>query len=308
MLRETGYDVPDPVWMTPRVPPLPPDVKKHPAYTLEEAAAETHLDLATLTAWAKAINRKGQAILYGPPGTGKTYVAERLRQYLLSGGDGHTDLVQFHPAYAYEDFIQGLRPQAMPDGRLTYGLIPGRFMEFCAKAARRSGLSVLIIDEINRANLSQVFGELMYLLEYRDRDLPLAGGGRLRIPPNVRIIGTMNTADRSIALVDHALRRRFAFLPLAPNLEVLRRFHEGSDYDVSGLASVLEELNGRIADPHYAVGISFFLRASLPDDLEAIWLGEIEPYVEELFFDRKAEVDRFRWREVRARIQPQPTA
>jgi len=84
----------------------------------------------------------------------------------------------------------------------------------------------LIIDEINRANLSRVFGELMYLLEYRDRKIPLSGGGTFFVPSNVRIIGTMNTADRSIALVDHALRRRFAFIALIPNYEVLRHYHQ----------------------------------------------------------------------------------
>lgn len=97
----------------------------------------------------------------------------------------------------------------------------------------------------------------MYLLEYRDKEIPLAGGNRLRIPPNVRVVGTMNTADRSIALVDHALRRRFAFLPLNPNYDVLRRYHELKGRDVSGLIEVLDELNSAINDRHYSVGISF---------------------------------------------------
>ncbi|WP_090396440.1 AAA family ATPase [Natribacillus halophilus] len=110
---------------------------------------------------------------------------------------------------------------------LDYPLQEGRFLEFCQRARRKQGECVLIIDEINRANLSRVFGELMYLLEYRDQEVPLAGGGILSIPNNVRIIGTMNTADRSIALMDHALRRRFAFLPLRPNYEILRRVREG---------------------------------------------------------------------------------
>src|SRR5262249_17867837 len=154
---------------------------------------------------------------------------------LIAGVDGHVDLVQFHPAYAYEDFIQGLRPRPRKDGSLEFILEPGRFRDFCQQAGGRTGTSVLIIDEINRANLPQVFGELMYLLEYRDREIPLSGGGRLRIPPRVRIIGTMNTADRSIALVDHALRRRFAFLRLEPKLEVLERFHAARGSDATGL-------------------------------------------------------------------------
>src|SRR5690606_31193687 len=139
-----------------------------------------------------------------PPGTGKTYLAQRLARFLIGTGDGFVDLVQFHPAYAYEDFIQGIRPVAQPDGSLSYEMTPGRFLQFCAEARRREGPCVLIIDEINRANLSRVFGELMYLLEYRDQEIPLAGGGVFSIPTNVRLLGTMNTADRSVALVDHA--------------------------------------------------------------------------------------------------------
>jgi len=271
-------------------------------YTLDDMAAETHIGRELLESWVRSINRKGQAIIYGPPGTGKTFTAERLAKHLVGGGDGIVELVQFHPAYAYEDFIQGLRPTTNGSGQIEFKVIPGRLLEFCARASERSGISVLIIDEINRANLSQVFGELMFLLEYRDRELALAGGRGFRLPGTVRIIGTMNTADRSIALVDHALRRRFAFLQLAPDFDVLRRFHERQGRKVEGLVAVLRELNEEIKDPHYSVGISFFMRDQLPTDMEAIWHGEIEPYLEELFFDRAALVDQFRWSRVRERI------
>jgi|GEM_PF-1572286 len=173
----------------------PPSPKQlNPAYLLAQCAAETGFPEDELAGWVRAIERKGQAILYGPPGTSKTFVAERLARHIIGGGDGFWDLVQFHPAYAYEDFIQGIRPKTADGGGLSYPTEPGRFLEFCAKAARCQGSCVLVIDEINRANLARVFGELMYLLEYRDREVPLAGGGRLRIPANVRLIGTMNTA------------------------------------------------------------------------------------------------------------------
>jgi len=311
LLREIGKDVPDPTYAQLGKPqPTPggidvtptPEEPKHQNYAFQDASVETNIPAAVLERWVKAINRKGQAILFGPPGTGKTFIAERLSRILLSGGTGHHDFVQFHAAYSYEDFIQGIRPESNASGSVAFRMVPGRFMDFCTKASGRSGTSVLIIDEINRANLSNVFGELMYLLEYRDRSLPLAGGGRLAIPPGVRIIGTMNTADRSIALVDHALRRRFAFVRLDPDLELLSRYHGINNRDVSGLVEVLRQLNNRIADPHYSVGISFFMRESLADDLEAIWTGEIEPYIEELFFDRTAEIEKFRWNEVRDQI------
>ncbi|MGC9514355.1 McrB family protein [Methanocrinis sp.] len=279
---------------------------KNPIYSLVQLADDTGFDLETLERWVRAIRRKGQAVVYGPPGTGKTYIAEHLAKHLIGGGDGFVDLVQFHPAYAYEDFIQGIRPQSDEDGGLSYPLLPGRFLEFCERADSRSGTCVLIIDEINRANLSQVFGELMYLLEYRDRSIPLAGGGALKIPENVLIIGTMNTADRSIALVDHALRRRFAFLRLQPDHDLLRKYHQsrGTGFPIEGLIGVLRRLNDQIDDPHHEVGISFFLLDDLEDEIEDVWRMEIEPYLEEYFFDRPEKAKDFRWDEVRREIMP----
>lgn len=266
-----------------------------PAYPLERLAADTGYAPETLQGWITAVARKRQAIFYGPPGTGKTYLAQALARHLAGGGDGIVELVQFHPAYAYEDFMQGIRPLTQPDGRIAYRMVPGRFLEFCRRAAQRSGPSVFIIDEINRANLAAVFGELMVLLEYRDTAVPLAGGGELRMPDNVLLLGTMNTADRSIALVDHALRRRFAFIRLAPSAAVLRHFHAGTGYDVEPLIALLERVNALIDDPHYAVGHSFFLDAELAETLPAIWQLEIEPYLEELFFDQPGRVEELRW-------------
>jgi 5-methylcytosine-specific restriction protein B len=186
---------------------------------------------------------------------------------------------------------------------VSYPLVPGRFLEFCYKAQACRDTCVLIIDEINRANLSRVFGELMYLLEYRDRRIPLAGGGFLQIPANVRLVGTMNTADRSIALVDHALRRRFAFIALYPNYELLRRYHhQHTGFPVEGLVGVLTGLNRTIGDRHYEVGVTFFLHPNLAGEIEDIWRMEIEPYLEEYFFDRPDTVEDFRWAKVRDRI------
>lgn len=270
------------------------------AYTLAQLAADTGYPEATLKSWLQAVERKQQAIFYGPPGTGKTYLAQRLARFLVGSGDGFADLVQFHPAYAYEDFIQGIRPVAQPDGSLSYEMAPGRFLQFCAEARAREGICVLIIDEINRANLSRVFGELMYLLEYREQEIPLAGGGTFSIPANVRLLGTMNTADRSVALVDHALRRRFAFIALQPDYDLLRRYHEeeATGFPVEPLVTLLQQLNARIADPHYALGITYFLRPDLSDQLPDIWRTEVEPYLEEYFFDQPEQVDAFRWERV----------
>lgn len=279
-------------------------VTKNPPYPLEELVLETSLAEDLLRRWIGAIERKKQAVLYGPPGTGKTFVAERLAKHLIGGGDGFAETVQFHPSYAYEDFIQGIRPVVRPDGALEYALVPGRFLDFCRRAGACTGRCVLIVDEINRANLSRVFGELMFLLEYRKETIPLAGGGVFSIPENVRLIGTMNTADRTIALVDHALRRRFAFLGLFPDFDILRRYHADNGFNADGLIQLLHELNRQINDRHYEVGISYFLREDLSDQIEDIWRMEIEPYLEEYFFDQPEKYQDYRWEKVRSRVLP----
>ena len=270
---------------------MPPEEE----YDLAACARDTNYTVETLARWVKAIERKQQAVLYGPPGTGQTFVAEHMARHLSDCDNGFYEVLQFHPAYSYEEFVQGIRPTTRADGQLEYAVLPGRFIDFCERARRRKGRCVLIVDEINRANLSRVFGELMYLLEYRGREIPLAAGGRFRIPPNVRILGTMNTADRSIALVDHALRRRFAFLALHPDFEILRQFHQTTGFDPTLLIEVLKRVNRQIGDRHYEVGISFFLRSDIREQLEDIWRMEIEPYLEEVFFDQEAKLEELRW-------------
>jgi 5-methylcytosine-specific restriction protein B len=249
--------------------------------------------------------RKKQAIFYGPPGTGKTFIASLLAKHLVGGTNGIRQLVQFHPAYSYEDFIQGIRPETDVDGNLRYPIVRGLFLDFCKKADEcRPNPSVLIIDEINRANLARVFGELMYLLEYRDKEAPLASGGKLKVPDNVLIIGTMNTADRSIALVDHALRRRFAFLQLYPIYHILDQYHKNNNtgFNTKPLVATLERLNRDIRDPHYEIGPSFFLTRTLTNDIEDIWRMEIEPYLEEYFFDQPETLNSYRWDQVKQNL------
>ncbi|HEX8549932.1 MAG TPA: AAA family ATPase [Abditibacteriaceae bacterium] len=298
-----------------------------PIYDLATMAEDLLIPEATLNQWKRAIDRKGQIIFYGPPGTSKTFVARHLARHLVSGSDGFWELMQFHPSYAYEDFMEGIRPRQL--GRtlgdqvgvggadrkpelhntgFTYEMVPGRFLQFCEAARTRAGLCVLIIDEINRAELSRVFGELMFLLEYRPlstgssqmsdfSDIPLAGGTRFQIPSNVRLIGTMNTADRSIALVDHALRRRFAFAGMAPDYELLRRYNirHNPKFPTETLIAWLEKVNAAIGDIHYALGVSFFLQKQLATHLEDIWCMEIEPYLEEFFFDKPERAEMFGW-------------
>ena len=163
---------------------------------------------------------KGQVILYGPPGTGKTYLAQELAKELVSHESRRT-LVQFHPSTSYEDFVEGYRPAgASDDGGIRYKLTPGPLARMAAQASAAPKQDhVMIIDEINRANLPRVFGELLFLLEYRDKSVQTLYRPEepFRLPKNLWFIGTMNTADRSIALVDAALRRRFHFVPFFPD-------------------------------------------------------------------------------------------
>jgi hypothetical protein len=273
----------------------------NPSYSVADCAKESGFSVEDIEQWVRAINRKGQGIFYGAPGTGKTFIADKLARHLIGNGNGFDDLIQFHPAYSYEDFIEGIRP-ATEGGQLSYAPAAGRFLDFCKKAEGRDGICVLIVDEINRANLSRVFGELMYLLEYRNQEMVLAGGTKFRIPNNVRIIGTMNTADRSIALVDHALRRRFSFIPLSPRYEVIESFHEGTDFDPSELIKVLKSVNALINDKHYHIGISFFLREDLRGEIADIWNLEIEPYLEEFFFDQQEKMEQFRWAKIESKV------
>jgi 5-methylcytosine-specific restriction protein B len=280
--------------------------ERNPIVSRAAVAARLSLPESFITTWLAGLERKKQAILYGPPGTGKTYAARALADHLIGGGYGRTELVQFHPAYAYEDFIEGIRPAQGREGQLTYPIKAGVLRAFCDEARQRPDSTyVLIIDEINRANLSRVFGELMYLLEYRGDEVRLAVSGQaFSIPKNVRIIGTMNTADRSIALVDHALRRRFAFIRLAPEWGIVQRYFADRDLagvDLNALHEELDRLNHEI-EADYRVGITFFLQDGLGRHLASIWRMEIEPYLEEYFFDQPAKVEAYRWVNVQNKV------
>lgn len=274
----------------------------NPILTIEQIHEQTGYDLIWIRRAISALKNKRQAVLYGPPGTGKTFLSEKIAAHLTGGGKGFTELVQFHPSYTYEDFMEGLRPKAIPGIGLEYKIVEGRFKNFCAEAGKLSDPCVLIIDEINRANLSRVFGELMYLLEYRDKSIPLASGSSFSIPRNVHVIGTMNTADRSIALVDHALRRRFAFIHMMPDYSVLKHYHKGGTFNPDGLVKVLERINKAIEDRNFFIGVSFFLHEDIENRLESIWQLEIEPYLDELFFDRPDTMNEFLWNNVRTAV------
>jgi hypothetical protein len=274
---------------------------------LVSTAAELFLDPPeVLREWANLLLESGQLIFQGPPGTGKTYIARKLAA-AVAGDRARIELVQFHPSYSYEDFVEGYRPT----GAGTFSLQPGPIKRLAAKAIERPHERfVLLIDEINRGNLAKVFGELYYLLEYRDEAITLQYSQEpFRLPPNIFIIGTMNTADRSIALLDMALRRRFRFVDLLPDEPplkgLLRRFLQQKAPDMVFLADMLDDVNQQLNDPHAAVGPSHFLvrdiRTLTEEKAETIWNHSILPALADRFFDAPGELKRFGYHQVRTR-------
>ena len=256
-------------------------------------AAATHLHEEWLVKATKALHRRGQIILYGPPGTGKTYVARALAETLRQPGTV-IKRIQFHPSYTYEDFFAGYRPVTDAAGQLSFSLTRGPLREIADEARKNPDVPhVLMIDEINRANLSKVFGELYYLLEYRDDAIDVLyagsgddGGKSFTLPANVLLIGTMNTADRSIALLDSAMRRRFSFFELHPDVapvkDILARWAVRHPQTLP-VAELFERLNASIRDREDRVGPSHLLRTDnlSEDDLHAVWEESILPLLEE---------------------------
>ena len=181
---------------------------------------------------------------------------------------------------------------------IDYPSLPGVFVKFCRRAESIDGPCVFIIDEINRGNIARIFGELMLLLEYRNLDVPLPySGDRFRIPENVYIIGTMNTADRSIALVDFALRRRFHFFHFAADPDLFDRWLDDNPSTIPYLGELYRRLSQEaVDDPHFAVGPSYFMRDDLTErKLERIWRRSILPYLQEYYFDQEAKAQRWAW-------------
>lgn len=263
-------------------PPITEEVVLHDATA--DLARQLHVGQSWLQECIDLLNDRPQLIFYGPPGTGKTYLAQAIAEHVAGE---NVRLVQFHPAYSYEDFFEGYRPEVGGGFKLK----PGPLRKVVSQALENPHEAhVLIIDEINRGNLAKVFGELYFLLEYRDQNVELLyADEEFNLPENVYIIGTMNTADRSIALVDAAMRRRFAFLPLHPSEEptngILRSWLAGEGLP-NRVADLLDELNRRIEDPDFKIGPSYFMRSAVHRDggLERTWRTSILPLLEEHHF------------------------
>ncbi len=292
---------------------IPPAIDIIP-YSKQAAMEGLFLPETQFDEMLNALKEKKNIVLQGAPGVGKTFVAKRLAYAFVGSNDPkRVETIQFHQSYSYEDFIQGFRPTAKGNFELKYGI----FHQFCRRAQRHESQEkpyVFIIDEINRGNLSKIFGELMMLVEPDKRGkeyaIPLAysqdADETFYIPENLYLIGMMNTADRSLAMVDYALRRRFRFITLRPEFgsnwfqRWLADAGVGSDL-VKKIVSRMSALNEIIATdtknlgPGYQIGHSYFCPTGKDLKPDENWYRrvietEIVPLIQEYWFDDEQKV------------------
>ena len=282
--------------------PIQPETTIEP-YTSEDFLSEVYMTLADYNKMKAVLRNKKNIILQGAPGVGKTFAAKRLTWSIMGKKDeSRVEFVQFHQNYSYEDFVMGYKP--VEDGfELRYGI----FYRFCQRAANQPDKDFFfIIDEINRGNMSKIFGELLMLIErdYRGTKATLAYNGLpFTVPKNLYLIGMMNTADRSLAMIDYALRRRFSFFEIEPGFDSDGFSHYQKSLNNETLDKLVEqvkELNKEIAADKslgkgFCIGHSYFCgQESCTDEwLDSIVNYDILPMLSEYWFDDAIRLQRW---------------
>lgn len=278
---------------------------------LKMLAEDLLIDHSWLQEVIQGLEDKGQIIFQGPPGTGKTFVALEIARWYKQQ-DGDYRIVQFHASYTYEDFVEGFRPVKTGEGQAGYELVAGPLKQLAEQArAHPSQPHILVIDEINRGNVAKILGELYFLLEYREEKVNLQYGGEpFSLPENLWLIGTMNTTDRSIALVDAALRRRFYFFglyPDSPPIEgLLRRWLDKNREEAMWAADLVDLANRKLGDRHMSIGPSHFLKNDPPLDegrVRFIWQQAVLPYIEEQLFGEESRIQEFSFNQLRRELE-----
>ena len=297
-------------WKSSKRQPPPPPPPQDPWFPSNITALADKLlwEYKCLQDIVADLQEKRQVIFYGPPGTGKTYVAREIAKQCQLNGGGF-EIVQFHPSYSYEDFVEGFRPK-LHGGQPGFELVPGPLRRIADRARNSPDATfILVIDELNRGNVAKVFGELYFLLEYRNEEVRLqyGGGAGFSLPSNLWFICTMNTADRSIALMDGALRRRFYFAPFFPDASPIKGLlsrwldREGQPQWV---ADLVDKANEQL-DRDTGIGPSHFMRAGDTLDesrVRRIWDRAVLPYIEEQCFGDDAKLNTFKFDSLKRRL------
>ncbi len=286
--------------------PVNSEKEEYPSYTEKDFLSEVFMTESDLKTLKGLLSRKKNLILQGAPGVGKTFSAKRLAYAILGRkDDAHIERIQFHQNYSYEDFIMGYKPQE--NGfKLEYGV----FYQFCTKAANNPKEPYFfIIDEINRGNMSKIFGELLMLIEkdYRGSKntiLMAYNKTSFYVPDNLYIIGMMNTADRSLAMIDYALRRRFCFYTIKPGFDTegFKKYQKSLTNPLfDNVIEKVKDLNAEIAadtslGEGFCIGHSYFCGNGeyTPDILYSIVFYEIIPMLEEYWFDDPQKVEKWK--------------